>query len=217
MKVKLISYTPDPDEICAAAALGCYSQTPSMDIIENLSEKKIKAVLRKTVGSGHHSVIEHASFTFSVKGVSRTLTHQLVRHRIASYSQQSQRYVKLDEPTFVTPPCISEDKETLNEYHQFMEYAWKTYNDLLNKNIKPEDARFVLPNATTTNITITMNARELHHFFRLRCCDRAQWEIRELAEHMLEDVKKVAPVIFENAGAPCDNCPEIDFECERKR
>lgn len=216
MRVKLISYTHDPEKTCAAAALGCYSQTPSKDIIKNLTDKKIKAVLKKTVGSGHHSVIEHASFTFSVSGVSRVLTHQLVRHRIASYSQQSQRYVKLDKPTYVIPPSIQKNNEILGEYDEFMKLTWKLYNNLLNNEIVPEDARFVLPNATTTNITITMNARELHHFFKLRCCIRAQWEIREMAERMLDEVKKVAPIIFESAGPPCDDCPEIDFPCERK-
>lgn len=214
MKVKLLKYTPEPDKICAVAALCCYSQKPSMELINNLGEEKIKKILRKTIGSGHYSVIEHASFTFSVGSVSRALTHQLVRHRIASYSQQSQRYVKLDLPTFVTPPTIEKNKETLDEYNTFMESAWKIYNFLLKNNTAPEDARFVLPNATTTNITVTMNARELIHFFELRCCMRAQWEIRHVALTMLEEVKKVAPVIFENAGPPCENCPELDFPCE---
>ena len=215
--VKLLKHTPEPDKTCAAAALGCYSEKASMDIISELSEERIKKVLRKTVGSGHHSVIEHASFTFSVSGVSRSLTHQLVRHRIASYSQQSQRHVELNKPTFVTPPSIEKDKNSLKGYNEFMKYAWNIYNNLLTKNIKPEDARFVLPNATTTNITVTMNARELHHFFKLRCCMRAQWEIREMGNQMLDEVKKVAPIIFEKAGPPCDDCPEIDFECELKK
>ena len=213
--VKLIQYTPNPDKTCAAAALGCYSEEASMDIIETLTEEKVQKILRRTVDSGHHSVIEHATFTFSVKGVSRTLTHQLVRHRIASYSQQSQRYVKLETPTFVTPPLIEGNIENHKKYNEFMKYAWKTYNELISNGVNPEDARFVLPNATTSNITITMNARELHHFFKLRCCLRAQWEIRQMAEIMLAQVKEVAPLIFENAGPPCNECQETT-PCEKK-
>lgn len=206
MIVKLFNYTPDPDKTCAAAALGCHSHKSSKEIMKDLSKTEIKKILRMTVSKGHHSVIEHASFTFSVSGVSRALTHQLVRHRIASYSQQSQRYVKLNKPTFVTPSSIEKDKNALLEYNRFMKSAWEMYNKLIEKNITPEDARFVLPNATTTNITITMNARELIHFFKLRCTPEAQWEIRQMAFKMLEEVKKVAPIIFENAGPPYDNC-----------
>jgi len=214
MEVKLINYSPEPDRTCAVAALGCHSPKTSGDLIKELTEKKITRVLRETMKRGHLSVVEHASFTFSVSGISRALTHQLVRHRIASYSQQSQRYVKLDSPTFVTPPIVEKDKGTLDEYNEFMKYAWETYGSLLKKGVPAEDARFVLPNATNTSITITMNARELLHFFELRCCMRAQWEIRQMAWIMLEEVKKVAPIIFENAGPPCDNCPEPEFPCE---
>ena len=162
-------------------------------------------------------MLEHASFTFSISGVSRALTHQLVRHRIASYSQQSQRYVRLENPDFVIPESIRSDKIAREKYIKFIEYAWKVYRYLLKKGIPKEDARYVLPNATTTHITVTMNARELHHFFRLRCCMRAQWEIRKIAYMMLEEVKKVAPIIFKNAGPPCDNCPEPDFPCDKRR
>jgi len=214
MNVELISYTPEPDKICAAAALGCRSPKSSKELLKELNKQKIKNILRHTIKSGHLSVAEHASFTFSISGVSRVLTHQLVRHRIASYSQQSQRYVRMDKPTFVTPPSIEHNKENLTEYIKFIEFAWSTYNDLLKRGVPPEDARFVLPNGTTTNITVTMNARELLHFFELRCCMRAQWEIRQMALMMLEKVKKVAPIMFENAGPPCNNCPEPDFPCE---
>ena len=214
MIVELINYTPEPDKTCTAAALGCHSHESSKDLLEKISEKKIRDILRYTIKRGHLSVTEHASFTFSISGVSRALTHQLVRHRIASYSQQSQRYVEMDKPTFVTPPSIESSKEDLAEYNKFMEFAWRTYNFLLERGFPPEDARFVLPNATTTNITVTMNARELLHFFELRCCTMAQWEIRQMAYIMLEIVKKVAPIIFENAGPPCDNCPEPEFPCE---
>jgi len=204
MKVELIKYTPDPDKTCAAAALSCHSHKSSGELIEGLSEEKNKSILGETIRKGHHSVIEHASFTFSVSGVSRALTHQLVRHRIASYSQQSQRFVKLEEPTFVIPPSIREDSKSLREYNKFMENAWNLYGSLLERKIPKEDARFVLPNATTTNITITMNARELIHFFKLRCSTDAQWEIRGMAWKMFEKVKKVAPIIFENVELPND-------------
>jgi thymidylate synthase (FAD) len=196
MKVTLVKYTPDPDKICAAAALSCHSDKSCDEIIKTLTEEKTKQILKNTINRGHHSVIEHASFTFSVSGVSRSLTHQLVRHRIASYSQQSQRYVKLDNPTFVTPPSIKNDVKSLSEYNKFMDNVWDLYNTLIKRKVPVEDARFIFPNATTTNITITMNARELVHFFKLRCSADAQWEIREMAKKMLEQVKKVAPIIF---------------------
>ena len=214
MLIELINYTPEPDKTCAAAALGCRSHESSKELLKKLDDEKIKNILRCTTKRGHLSVIEHTSFTFSISGVSRSLTHQLVRHRIASYSQQSQRYVKMDMPTFATPPSIKNNEKTLSKYNKFMDEAWKTYNFLLKEEIPPEDTRFVLPNATTTNMTVTMNARELLHFFELRCCMRAQWEIREMAYMMLKKVKEVAPIIFENAGPPCGHCPEPDFPCE---
>jgi len=196
MKVILVTYTPNPDRTCAAAALSCQSNESCDELFKKLTEEKTKQILKHTISKGHHSVIEHASFTFSVSGVSRSLTHQLVRHRIASYSQQSQRYVRLDNPNFVTPISIKEDAKSLNEYNKFMDSALNLYKSLINRKIPIEDARFVLPNATYTNITITMNARELIHFFKLRCSADAQWEIREMAEKMLEEVNKVAPLIF---------------------
>ncbi len=198
MNVKLIRYTPEADRVCAAAALSCHSQKSSGELIKKLTKEKIKKILKETIEKGHHSVIEHATFTFSISEVSRTLTHQLVRHRIASYSQQSQRYVKLDKSSFITPPSIKNDLESLKKYKRFMEETWTLYDDLIKRKIPVEDARFVLPNATATNITITMNARELIHFFKLRCSTDAQWEIREMAGMMLHEVKKVAPIIFNN-------------------
>jgi len=196
MKVVLIKYTPDPDKVCAAAALSCHSDKPCDEIINTLTKEKTKQILKNTINKGHHSVIEHASFTFSISEVSRSLTHQLVRHRIASYSQQSQRYVRLEKPAFVTPPTIEKDNVSLIYYQKFMDSAWNLYKSLIKRKIPVEDARFVLPNATYTNITITMNARELLHFFYLRCSKEAQWEIRELANKMLKEVKKIAPIIF---------------------
>lgn len=214
MIVKLIKYTPDPEKICAAAALSCYSNKNSGKLIKSLTKKKIKRIIDEIIEKNHLSVIEHATFTFNIGNVSRVLTHQLVRHRIASYSQQSQRYIELLKPNYIVPDKIMNDKEALIIYNEFMTFAWKTYNNLIKNNIPIEDARYVLPNAATTNITITMNARELLHFFKLRCCMRSQWEIRKMALKMLAEVKKVAPNIFNIAGPPCNNCPEIDFKCK---
>ena len=211
MKVDLISYTQNADAICAAAGRSCYSQRSAKDLIENINAKE---TLDKIVGSGHYSVIEHAVFTFFVEGVSRSLTHQLVRHRVASFSQQSQRYVSLKEPTYVIPPTIEKDADLKKMYEETMEKIWESYRKLEEK-IPAEDARYVLPNGCTTNITITMNARELLHFFSLRCCNRAQWEICDMAERMLKLCKEVSPTIFANAGAPCVNgpCPEGKMSC----
>ena len=215
MKVVLLRHTQDPDRVCAAAAASCYSADGASDLHQDLSDKKVRRLLERTVGRGHHSVVEHAVFTFSLEGVSRTLTHQLVRHRIASYSQQSQRYVRFDAATYVTPPEVEGSPEAKEVFDRTIEEAWQAYRELVEAGIPEEDARFVLPNAATTNITITMNARELLHFFRLRCCLRAQWEIRRAAMKMLEECKRVAPVIFENAGRPCVSgpCPDDDSDC----
>ncbi|HKM09654.1 MAG TPA: FAD-dependent thymidylate synthase [Candidatus Methanomethylophilaceae archaeon] len=211
MKVVLLSYTKNADEICAAAGRSCYSGKPADEII---GKGDARSTLSSIVGMGHHSVIEHATFTFSVSGVSRTLTHQLVRHRIASFSQQSQRYVSLDQPTYVVPHTIAEDPEALDIYKKMMEQIWNTYSELSEK-VPIEDARYILPNGCTTNITITMNARELLHFFSLRCCERAQWEIREMAEEMLRLCREVSPTIFKVAGPPCVTgpCPEGEKSC----
>jgi len=216
MKVKLIQHTKDADKICALAALGCHEQKAAFELEEDITLSSIEHILRYTISKGHESVIEHASFTFSIKGVSRSLSHQLVRHRIASFSQQSQRFVKMEEPEFVTPHTIAENKAIVDKYEKIMEQIWSVYNEFIKEGIPVEDARFVLPNACKTNIVVTMNARELHHFFELRCCEKAQWEIRELAREMLKLVKKVAPLIFEKAGPDCLNCPEKDPKCQRK-
>ena len=168
---------------------------------------------------GHLSVVEHAVFTFSVEGVSRALTHQLVRHRIASFSQQSQRYVSLKEPTFVTPPTVKGNPEAERAFSETMDAIWDAYRRLEDMGIPAEDARYLLPNGCTTNITVTMNARELLHLFSLRCCSRAQWEIREMAERMLELCREVSPVIFKDAGPPCVRgpCPEGKLSCGKPR
>jgi len=217
MRVEMINYTPNPDRTCAVSAQSCRSKTPAYELLDKVTDSQITKTLRTAIQKGHHSILEHASFTFSVSGVSRALTHQLVRHRIASYSQQSQRYVRIEKPLFVTPPSVSRDKKTNLRYSQFMTRAWRFYSFLLEEGIPEEDSRFVLPNATSTNIVITMNARELLHFFELRCCIKAQWEIRRLAHLMLGKVRMVAPVIFEKAGPPCSSCREGLKDCRLYR
>lgn len=214
MKVTLLNYTKNPDRICAAAAQSCYSEKGASELFDSTTEDRAKKMIKKVVGMGHLSVVEHAHFTFSVEGVSRSLTHQLVRHRIASYSQQSQRYVSMGKAEYVIPPSIAANPATKRLYMQAMDNAWRAYRELA-KSAPKEDARYVLPNACHTNITITMNARELWHFFNLRCCRRAQWEIRLMAWKMLEEVRKVAPILFENAGPGCFRgpCPEGEYAC----
>ncbi|MBR6037815.1 MAG: FAD-dependent thymidylate synthase [Candidatus Methanomethylophilaceae archaeon] len=216
MKVVLLAYTQGADAICAAAGSSCYSARPSAEIAKDVDSEK---TLSRIVGMGHLSVVEHAVFTFSVEGVSRALTHQLVRHRIASFSQQSQRYVSLKEPTFVTPPTVKGDSEAERVFSETMDAIWDAYRRLEDMGIPAEDARYLLPNGCTTNITVTMNARELLHLFSLRCCSRAQWEIREMAERMLELCREVSPVIFKDAGPPCVRgpCPEGKLSCGKPR
>jgi thymidylate synthase (FAD) len=215
MNVKLIGFTPNPEKLPAIAAKLTHSKTKPEDLGKT-SNKELKAILEQVVNLGHTSVVEHASFTFAISDVSRSLTHQLVRHRIASYSQQSQRYVNLNEPNYVTPPKIAKNKQMKKAYDQTMKMIWKEYNKLLEMDIPAEDARYVLPNATCTNIMVTMNARSLLNFFELRCCLHAQWEIRTLANLMLKEVKKAAPTIFKNAGPLCKSkkiCPENKKNC----
>ncbi|MEM3421457.1 MAG: FAD-dependent thymidylate synthase [Candidatus Hadarchaeum sp.] len=214
MKVKLIAHTPDPDALAGAAARSCRSTKPADEIVKEERSKLLRS-LEVCVERGHESVIEHASFTFSVEGVSRACTHELVRHRIASYSQQSQRAVKL-EKNYIVPPTISKDREAEKIFIAAMDAAWRDYLSLIERGIPVEDARYLLPNAAAANIVVTMNARALMNFFKLRCCTHAQWEIRELAYEMLKLVKKVAPKIFENAGPSCvmaGKCPENDESC----
>ncbi|MCL2712859.1 MAG: FAD-dependent thymidylate synthase [Methanomassiliicoccaceae archaeon] len=216
MKIMLLAHTHDADVICASAGNSCYSERPSHELMNDIKDPD--AILSKIVGMGHHSVVEHAVFTFSAEGVSRALTHQLVRHRIASFSQQSQRYVSLKEPTYVIPGTIKEDPDSLKMYEKMMSDIWSTYRKL-SERVPAEDARYVLPNGCTTNITITMNARELLHFFSLRCCDRAQSEIREMADQMLKICKEISPAIFSKAGPPCVRgpCPEGKLSCGKPR
>ena len=186
--------------------------------MKDLTLTEAREILRRALCYGHESVIEHASFTFFVEGISRSLTHQLVRHRIASYTQQSMRYVDLtkNRDYTVRPESIAKEEKLSELYDRLMRETKDAYDLFLGKGIPPEDARFVLPIATQTKIATTMNARELRHFFALRCCLRAQWEIRELANAMLNICKSVAPSLFADAGPSCVKlgcCPEADLTC----
>lgn len=206
MKVTLVDYPRNADYKAYCAAKVCYSadgfdeiwgrtaMVPPKD--EDPETDKALKLLQGIVRAGHGSVLEHCTFTFSIEGISRACSHQLVRHRIASYSQQSQRYVNGEKFGYVIPKDVA-DKSLLYEmFIDHMEQTKKFYKFLVDSGIKKEDARYILPNATTTNIVVTMNARELLHFIELRSSPRAQWEIRELAKEMLRQVKEVAPVIF---------------------
>ena len=212
MKVKLLRYTADAELLCGTAALTSTKSGSPSEILEKMNMETAQRVIKRVTGYGHVSVIEHGSFTFSIEGVSRVLTHQLIRHRIASYTQQSQRFVAYNTlEKYVTPPSILEHMEAKKIFDETLEKISETYQKLLKLGIKKEDARFILPNAAKTNIIVTMNARELRHFFNLRCCTRSQWEIREVAIEMLKQAKKTAPALFENAGPSCVElgyCPE---------
>lgn len=191
MKVKLLRYTMDAELLCGAAALTSTKRGSPSEIFEKMNLETARRIIERVTGYGHMSVIEHASFTFSIEGVSRAMTHQLVRHRIASYTQQSQRYVAYNTlEEFVTPPNIARNAEAKKVFDDALGKIADAYRKLLNMGIPKEDARFILPNAAKTNIIVTMNARELRHFFNLRCCNRAQWEIREVAIEMLRQAKK---------------------------
>lgn len=205
MKVKLLSYTKDPEQIIAVAIRQCYAAVGSSELKKKIDKETRERMIKQVMGSGHTSTLEHASFTFGIEGISRACSHQLVRHRIASFSQQSQRYVNETKNNFefVVPPKIKAIKKANVEFLKTMKNLRMVYEDLIGVGVAPEDARFVLPNAASTKIVVTMNARALLHFFELRCCRRAQWEIQELANLMLAQVRKVAPIIFEKAGASC--------------
>jgi thymidylate synthase (FAD) len=204
LKVKLLRYTKDAELLCGAAALTTIQSGSPSEILEEIKPDKAKQIIKRVTGYGHTSVIEHASFTFSIEGVSRVMTHQLVRHRLASYTQQSQRYVTYNTlEKYVIPPSIANDAESKKTFQDTLKSISKAYQKLLKLRIPKEDARFILPNAAKTNIIITMNARELRHFFNLRCCARAQWEIREVATEMLRQAKKATPALFESAGPTC--------------
>lgn len=241
MTVKLLTYTPDPERTVACAAKLCYSAADIGTVMEGLTEEKTDSFLQMLTEIGHESPIEHASFTFGVEGVSRSLLAQLTRHRLASYSVQSQRYVKETAFEFVVPPEIESVPEAKREFLLAMEEDQRHYErlaEILQKKHEAaflseglpekearrkaekkaiEDARFVLPNACATKLICTMNARELMNFFTHRCCNRAQWEIRALAREMLRLCREAAPHLFQKAGPPClrGACPEGRMSCGR--
>jgi thymidylate synthase (FAD) len=235
LHVELLSYTPDAESVIFAAFRQCYASGFVMDtIVHQLKDEKIAPEERDqflcdVLPMGHESPLEHVSFTFAIEGISRACSHQLVRHRLASYSQQSQRYCSEgQELDYILPPSIAQIPEAKELYETFMQEAGETYARLRgllqehgrHKESSNEDARFVLPNAAETKLISTFNARSLLNFFQLRCCTRAQWEIRALAHRMLHLVKEVSPTLFQKAGPKCEKlgmCFESPkFSCGRK-
>ncbi len=242
MNVKLLTYTPEPEKTIACAAKLCYASADIDTLVDGLTDDKVASFLDHLNNIGHQSPIEHASFTFGVEGVSRSLLAQITRHRLASFSVQSQRYVREKGGfQFVLPPEIEAVPEAKEEFLRAMEEDVQHYERLTRllqekhqaaflaagddektaarkaEKKAIEDARFVLPNACATKLIVTMNARSLMNFFALRCCNRAQWEIRDLATQMLREVKAVAPHLFQDAGPGCVRgaCPEGSMSCGR--
>lgn len=227
LKVRLLEVSENPVALIYAACRQCYSSRSAGELFDEKTEtpRKQADFIRKVVASGHESPLEHVKFTFAVEGVSRALTHQLVRHRIASFSQQSQRYVKEADFDYVVPPSIAQDAELKAQFIKTMEMIQSSYNSLLESFKKAgkigekayQDVRFVLPQAAETKIVVTMNCRELIHFFHQRCCLRAQWEIKRLADEMLRICREELPEVFSDVAAKCDNlgyCPEGEvFSC----
>ncbi len=243
MRVELLAHTPQPERVVAAAAKLCYSSSGVEDIMEGLDAEKTKKFLDNLMSLGHESPLEHMSFTFGIEGVSRSFLAQITRHRIASYSVKSQRYVKEGQFEFITPPEIAADERASEIFQNAMRQDMEQYNELTDilkaKHTKAfleqgleqkvaerkaekkaiEDARYVLPNSCETKMVATFNARSLLNFFRHRCCERAQWEIRDCAVQMLKLVREVAPTVFATAGPPCLNgpCPEGKMTCGKAK
>lgn len=217
MKVELLEYTTDPEAVVAWAGRVCYSSLPIGDIKEKLTNEEVVKMIDKLFSSGHESPFEHITFTFGIEGISRACSHQLVRSRIASHSQRSQRYVKEKQFEYVVPKTV-EDKGLREVFEQRMALMQEWYQEAVNAGIPAEDARFYLPNAAQTQIMTTMNARELFNFLGHRLCSRAQWEIREMATLMLIELRKVAPLIFNRVGPNCFsvNCPEGSMTCGKQ-
>lgn len=233
MKVKMLTHTPNPEAVIASAARLCYSNASIDDLmLKSEDVEKTKEYIDMLMSLGHESPIEHVTFTFGIEGISRACSHQLVRHRIASYSQKSQRYVNETQFEYVTPEAITSDPVTKDVYDETMQLLQGRYDfiraGLIQKYVKDgmnekaaekkanEDARMVLPNACCTSIVMTMNIRSLFNFFKHRCCNRAQWEIRDVADEMLRQCMEVAPNIFKYAGPDCvtkDKCSEGKMSC----
>jgi len=205
LKVELLGYTSDPEQNVVAAIRQCYASVGAKELKEKTTDEVKRRLIKQVISSGHTSTLEHASFTFAIDGVSRVTEIHLIRHRIASFSIQSGRYVKRGDAAYRVPPKIRNlaDKKILEKYLKHLENSQELYIELMDAGIPAEDARFCQPQSVQVKIVMTMNARELLHFFSVRSCTRAQWEIREVAKQMLDLVKEVAPIIFENAGPPC--------------
>ena len=214
MQVILLAHTPEPDALVAAAARICYRDITAAELLHGEEQQLSRKLIADLFRSGHTSTFEHVSFTFGIDGLSRVASHQLVRHRMASFSQQSQRYVRMspDPEAVVIPPSVASNPEALKLYTDSIRHSQETYRALIEMGITKEDARFILPHGHSTRLVLTMNARELHHFFGLRLCRRAQWEIHELARKMLVLCREKAPVLFERAGPSC-----IFGKCEEAR
>ena len=221
MKVALVRHTLSPEEVVALGARLCYSKARVDDLLTRVEAKDQTDFVHKIMGMGHDSVLEHASFTFGIEGVSRVLLAQITRHRLASFSVQSQRYVSYESGFgYIVPPTIEAlGEEAVAEFEQQMDTLHQWYTEWQQKLGNGEggnaDARFVLPGACETRMMVTMNVRELRHFFSLRMCSRAQWEIRALANEMHRLCMEVAPALFENAGPGClrGACPEGEKTC----
>lgn len=224
LNVVLLKYTPNPEETISHAAKLCYSSTTIDKLKTKVEQNDQKKFIRKLISIGHTSPFEHISFTFGIEGISRACSHQLVRHRLASFSQQSQRYVgsysqNNKDFNFIIPPGIKrsgKEEWFTNKMKKIQQWYDELVEALKNSDENVfEDARFILPNAIETKIVVTMNARELLHFFKVRCCNRAQWEIRDLSVEMLKLTKPLAPNIFSNAGPSCvnDKCHEGEMSC----
>lgn len=243
MKVEILSCTPDGEKLIAASAKLCYSSSEISDLWDGLTPEKTERFLTMLGDLGHASPFEHVSITFGIEGVSRAVLAQITRHRIASFSVQSQRYVNKEQFTYIIPPAIEECKEAKEEFLKAMEEDRQHYirlaEILTEKHVKKliaegmdqkqaekvaskqafEDARGVLPNACDTKIIMTMNVRSLYNFFALRCCNRAQWEIRQLATEMLRLARNTYPLLFAHAGPPClkGRCPEGSMTCGKAK
>lgn len=237
--VTLLSHTPDPEKLVAAAARLCYSKSGISDLMDKLTDEKAAGFVEMLAEIGHESPVEHVTFTFGIEGVSRALLAQITRHRIASFSVQSQRYVNKSDFEYITPPEIEAIPEAAALYEEAMTVTGQYYDKLValltekhtarliaeGKNEKEakkaaskqanEDARFVLPSGCDTKMVITMNARSLYNFFRLRCCNRAQWEIRDVARQMYQLVYEVAPHLFARSGPAClcGGCDQGKMTC----
>lgn len=227
MEVCLLAYTPNPLRLLYTAARTCYSALSPAELWEDgATSERMERLIRQIVESGHHSILEHVSFTFAVSGISRTASHQLVRHRLASYSQQSQRYVR-GPFSYVTPASWARaGEEWLRRYQEAMAGLELLYREAVEAGIPPEDARFVLPQAVTTSLTVTMNLRELIHVVGLRTCLRAQWEIRELFNRVAELVRAAEPFLGSFLVTKCERlgycderetCGRYPLRSERER